>query len=236
VQVEIWSDVVCPWCYIGKRHFEAALARFDHRDEVEVVWRAFELDPSAPARRDEPTIEHLAHKYGMSLDQARAAQDRVTAVAAQDGLRYDLDHAQTGNTFDAHRLIHLALVTGGPALQDAVKERLLAAYFTEREAIGDHDTLVRLVGEAGLDEAAARAVLDSDRYGDQVRSDERDAQQLGVTGVPFFVVDRAYGASGAQPADDLLALLDTAWAAAHPVALVTGGGSDEACDADGCPI
>jgi predicted DsbA family dithiol-disulfide isomerase len=208
LSVDIWSDVVCPWCYIGKRRFEAALDRFSQRDEVEVTYHAFELDPTAPARHDRSGPERLAEKYGVSVEQAQAMNDRVTAVAAEDGLAYRLDIARGGNTFDAHRLLHLALEHG---VQPAVKERLMQAYFTEGEPISDPDTLVRLVAEAGVPEDEARAVLASDRYGDAVREDERLGAQLGINGVPFFVVGRRYGVSGAQSADLLLGALQRAW-------------------------
>src|SRR5207248_8521488 len=130
MKVEIWSDVVCPWCYIGKRRFESALAGFEHRDDVEVVWRSFELDPSAPARRSGDSAQRLADKYGMSREQAVASQDRLTEMAAGEGLAFHFENAQSGNTFDAHRLLHLASERG---LQDEVKERLFRAYFSEGE-------------------------------------------------------------------------------------------------------
>jgi len=200
--VEIWSDIVCPWCYVGKRRLESALARFE--PPVEVTWRSFELDPSAPRERDLPAAEHLAAKYGMSVEQARASQAQLTELAAAEGLEYHLDRTRGGNSFDAHRMIHLAAAHG---LQDAAKERLMRAYFTEAEPIGDPDTLVRLMGAIGIDEDEARAVLDGDAYADAVRADEQLARQIGIQGVPFFVLDRRYGVSGAQPADVLLEAL-----------------------------
>lgn len=240
MQVEIWSDVVCPWCYIGKRRFEEALGRFEHHDEVEVTWRSFELDPTAPAVREGDNVERLARKYGMSLADAQAAQDRVVRVAGDEGLRFDFSIAKGGNTFDAHRLIHLAGERGGPAAQDAMKERLLRAYFVEGEAIGDHEVLMRLAREQGLDGDVVRAVLDGDGYAEAVRADEREARSLGVSGVPFFVVDRAYGVSGAQPPDVLLEMLTTAWTAAHPIEMIgtrpdEPAGSAE-CEGDSCVV
>src|ERR1044071_2591497 len=157
--VEIWSDVVCPWCYLGKRRFENALSRFEHRDDVEVVWRSFELDPNAGPSSDAPAAERLAAKYGMSAEEAKANHDRLTALAAADGLEYHLDRTRGGNTFDAHRLIQLGKARG---IQDAVKERLMRGYFTDGERVDDHETLVRLAAEAGLDADEARAVLASD--------------------------------------------------------------------------
>ena len=234
MQVEIWSDVVCPWCAIGKRRFEAALERFDHRDEVTVRWRSFELDPGAPTERGGDNVEHLAAKYGMTRADAEAAQARVAAAAAGEGWEFHLDRSRGGNTVDAHRLLHLAAERG---VQDAVKERFLAGYFEQGERIGDPATLVRLAAEAGLDADEARAVLDSDHYREAVRADEEQARAFGITGVPFFVVDRRYGVSGAQPADVLLEVLDRAWADAHPEPrLIPAGGPGEACDDGSCVV
>lgn len=231
MQVEIWSDVVCPWCAIGKRRFSAALARFEHRDEVTVRWRSFELDPGAPREREGTLVEHLAGKYGTDPDQARTMIDRMTAQAAADGWEFRLDRARSGNTVDAHRLLHLAAERG---VQEPVKERLLSAYLTEGEAIGDPETLVRVVADAGLDADEARAVLASDRYLDAVHADEAQARAYGITGVPFFVLDGKYGVSGAQPAEVLLEALQQAWAAKHP--LQTVGGNGEACADGSCAV
>ncbi len=217
MKVEIWSDVVCPWCYVGKRRFEAALSRFDHRDEVEVVWRAFELDPSAPAVRDSAYAERLASKYAMSVPDAQAMIDRMVAAGAQDGLDLRFDRAAAGNTFAAHRLLHLAHDRG---VQDALKERLLAATFTEGAAIGDPEVLEVLAVEVGLDADEVRSALDGDAFAAEVRADERRATALGITAVPFFVIDGTLGVSGAQPPDVLLDVLEEAWAGSHP--LVTG--------------
>jgi predicted DsbA family dithiol-disulfide isomerase len=198
MHVEIWSDIACPWCYIGKRRFEAALAHFEHRDDVTVTWRSFELDPSAPRELTDSAPEHLARKYGMSVEQAQARLDQITELAAADGLRYRFDLQRRGNSFDAHRLLHLAAAHG---LQDAMKERLLAAHFEEGEPIGDRETLARLAAEAGLPEVEAREVLTTERFAEEVREDERTAGALGITAVPFFVVDRRIAASGAQPVE-----------------------------------
>ena len=233
MKVEIWSDVVCPWCYIGKRRFEQALAGFAHRDEVEVVWRSFELDPHAPAERTGGYAEHLAAKYGRTLEQAQQMLDSMTATAAAEGLDLRFDLARPGSTFDAHRLLHLA---GERGVQDAVKERLVRATFTEGEPIGDHETLVRLVAEAGLDADEARAVLASDRYAAEVRGDEQQAQAYGISGVPFFVVDGRYGVSGAQPAEALRQVLAQAWAERSPLQVVTGGAPAPGCEGDACAV
>jgi predicted DsbA family dithiol-disulfide isomerase len=202
--VEIWSDVVCPWCYIGKRRFESAVERFD--GEVEVVWRSFELDPGAPARREHSASEQLASKYGMSIEQAEASHAQMTALAAQEGLDYHFERARGGNSFDAHRLIHLAAAHGR---QDAMKERLMRAYFTEGEAIGDRETLARLAAEVGIDPAP----LEGETYADAVHADEELGARIGIRGVPYFVLDRRYGVSGAQPSELLLQALEKAWEA-----------------------
>jgi predicted DsbA family dithiol-disulfide isomerase len=198
MKVEIWSDVVCPWCYIGKRRFEHAVAELGDEADVEVVWRSFELDPAAPPVQEASAVEHLAQKYGMTIEEAEAAQARVAQVAADEGLAYRLGDTQRGNSFDAHRLIHLGRVHG---LQDAVKERFLRAYFTEGAPIGDRDTLARLAVEAGLDPAEVDETLSTGRFGDEVRDDERRARLLGINGVPFFVIDERLGVSGAQPTE-----------------------------------
>jgi predicted DsbA family dithiol-disulfide isomerase len=209
VDVEIWSDVACPWCYVGKRRFEAALERFEHRDEVHVSWRSFELDPEAPSEREGNRAERLAAKYGMTVEQAREAEQRLTAVAAEEGLNFRFDVARSGSTFDAHRIVHLAAEHG---LEDTMKERLLRGYFTEGELMADHDTLARLAVEVGLDEREARETLAADRFAEQVRADERTAAGLGIAAVPTFVVERKLGVSGAQSPDALLELLREGWA------------------------
>jgi predicted DsbA family dithiol-disulfide isomerase len=206
VLVEIWSDVVCPWCYIGKRRFERALSQYEGAEDVEVVWRSFELDPEAPAEGVD-VLGHLAEKYGVSLDEAQAMQQRVTRVAADEGLRYELDRTKRGNSFDAHRLLHLA---AGLGLQQALAERLFKGYFSEGEAIGRLDVLRRLAVEAGLPAEEVDDVLAGDRFADAVREDEATAQRIGCRGVPFFVVDRKVAASGAQDPAVLLELLDRA--------------------------
>lgn len=213
MEVEIWSDVACPWCYIGKRRFETALAQFEHSDEVRVRWRSFELDPGAPREREGDRAERLAEKYGMTVEQAREAEQRLTDTAAEEGLGFRFDMARSGNMFDAHRVVHLAEEHG---VQDAMKERLLRAYFTEGELMSDHDTLARMAVEVGLDEQQVRELLAGDGYAQEVREDERTAGELGISAVPTFVVDRALGASGAQPPEQLLALLEQGWAKRSP--------------------
>jgi len=228
VHVEIWSDIACPWCYVGKRRFETALSRFEHCDDVRLTWRSFELDPSAPRERGGDRVARLAEKYGMTLEQAQAAERQMTDVAAGEGLDFRLELARSGLTFDGHRMIHLAAEYD---LQDEMKERLLRAYFTEGQLIGDPETLVRLAAEVGLREDEARTTLSGDRFADAVRDDELTAQRMGISAVPTFVVDRALGASGAHPPEQLLELLREGWARQAPIGVVTGG---ESCGPDGC--
>ena len=234
--VEIWSDVVCPWCYIGKRRFEAALERFEHSDEVEVRWRSFELDPRAPFRRPGTMAEHIAAKYGLSYDDAAARLESMNRLAARDGLSYDLARTQGGNTFDAHRLIHLGY-EAGDATGAAVKEALLDAYFTRLQPVSEPDVLVEVGSKVGLDESDVRAMLESDRFAAEVRADELDAANLGCTGVPFFVIDRAFAIPGAQEPETFLVTLERAWNRAHPSVPETVGGADGlACTDDECAI
>jgi predicted DsbA family dithiol-disulfide isomerase len=208
MQVEIWSDVVCPWCYLGKKRFERALAGFEHRDQVQVVYRSFELDPTAPQGVTTPTAERLAEKYGMSPAQADQAQRQMEERAAADGLTFRMDGLRSGNTRDAHRLLQLAREAG---LQEQLMERLHRAYFTDQESVFDHDSLTRIASEAGLDREDVAAVLASDQYGEHVDTDEQMAQALGATGVPLFVINRKYGISGAQPPETIASVLERAW-------------------------
>ena len=232
LRLDIWPDIACPWCYVGKRRLEAALARFPHAKAVDLVWRAFELDPSAP-RVSEPHVpyaERLAKKYRTSTAQGQAMIDRMTNVAAADGLDFRFDKVRPGNTFDAHRLLHLAHERG---TQDALKERLLRAYLTEGEPIGDREVLTRLAREVGLDEAEVTEVLASERYVRDVREDEALARELGISGVPFFVLGGRLGVSGAQPVEVLLQALEQAWKdleAQQPTMFAEGA----VCGPDGC--
>ena len=208
IQLEIWSDIACPWCYIGKRRIEAALEQFEHADAVAVTWRSFELDPNAPPERPGELAAHLARKYGLELEQARAAQRALTETAAAEGLAFRLDRARSANTFDGHRLVHLG---GGHELQDAMKERLMRAYFSEGALISDAETLVALGGEVGLPESEIRGLLAGDRHAQAVRADEQAAGELGISAVPTFIVDRKVGVTGAQPPELLLMMLERGW-------------------------
>jgi predicted DsbA family dithiol-disulfide isomerase len=222
VNVEIWSDIACPWCFIGKRRFEEALAQFEHADQVQVTWRSFELDPEAPQERTGDRAARLAEKYGMTIERARELEQGLVATAAGEGLEFRFDIARSGSTFDAHRIVHLAAEHG---LQDAMKERLLRAYFGEGELVGDAETLLRLAVEVGLPSDEVSQTLAGERFAEEVRDDEQTARRLGVSAVPTFVIDRALGASGAQPPAELLELLRTGWARqAEDAAVAVGEG------------
>lgn len=198
MKIEIWSDVICPWCYIGKRRFEVALAEFAQRDDVQVIWRSFELNTQAPRQHPGTLNELLASKYGVSPQEAAAMNARVSGVAAEIGLEYRLDKARPGNTFDAHRLLHFAAVRG---LGGRATERMMHAYFSESLAVGDRTALARLAPEFGIVESDALAMLESDAYSEAVRADEARAAAFGISGVPFFVFDEKLGVSGAQPVE-----------------------------------
>jgi predicted DsbA family dithiol-disulfide isomerase len=211
MRVEIFSDVACPFCFIGKRNFERALEAFPYPDEVEVRWRSFQLDPAAPAEPRGSTQSHLAEKYGVSLEEARAMSERVLVMARAAGLEMDFDRVVHVNTFEAHRLLHLAASQGKG---DRMAEALFTAYFTEAGDIADHELLLRLAGEAGLDPAETEALLSGDRFTEEVRADFSEAMELGLTGVPAFVIDRSLLVSGAQPPEVLLGALQQAREAA----------------------
>lgn len=209
LQLEVWSDVACPFCYIGKRNLESALAEFEHRDDVHVVWRSFQLDPTAPKEPEGDIYSLLAAKYGGTYEEARERTAGVVAMAAEAGLTYDMDRARPSNTLDAHRIMHLAAELG---LHDAMNERLLSAYFTEGARLSDHATLQRLAVEVGLDPDRVAEVLAGDAYADAVTAEGREAQQLGLGGVPAFVFDRRSAVSGAQRPELMLAALRQAYA------------------------
>ncbi len=202
MQIEIWSDVVCPWCYIGTSRLETALAGFEHRDDVEVVYRSFQLDPSAPQVPDGTVVEMLARKYaGGDVDAAQQMIARTEAVAAEEGLVFHHGAAPHVSTADAHRVLQLALAEAGPETQRALKHELLAAYFTRAENVGDHALLQTLAEKVGLDPERVAAVLAGDEYAAEVERDTRDAAAMGANGVPFFVLDRRFAISGAQPVE-----------------------------------
>ena len=228
VTVEVWSDVACPWCFIGKRRFAAALGEFPHRDHVEVVWRSYQLSPQTPTGPGRPEIEALAEMKGLPRDRVQQMFAHVTSVAATDGLRYDFDRTLAFNTFDAHRLLHLAREAGGAALVDATMETLFSAHFERGVDLGADRALVAIAADAGFaahgwDDARVARALAGDDAADAVREDLAAARGLGVTGVPFFVVDRRYAVSGAQPVAVFTQLLEAGWREANPlVASQTG--------------
>lgn len=232
MQVEIWSDVVCPWCYIGKRRFESALGSFDRRDEVEVIWRSFELDPSAPRSIEGDMATRLSQKYGMSGDKAKESMAHITSLAAAEGLSYRLGSVKMGNSFDAHRLLQLASLNG---MGGKMKERLLRAYFSESQEISNTDVLIGLGVEIGLEEGEISDMYSSDYMSESVRNDEALAARYGISGVPFFVFDSKYGVSGAQPAEVFLDVLQKVEAEANPIKVV-GDREAPGCGDDSCAI
>jgi predicted DsbA family dithiol-disulfide isomerase len=239
MQIEIWSDIACPWCYIGKRRFEAALENFPHKDQVEVTWRSYQLDPSLPAHDDRSELEYLSTVKGMPKDQVAQMFEHVKTQAAGVGLDYDFDNLVVANSFTGHRFLHLAKKHGEG---DAAKESLLSAHFEKSQDIGDIDVLVGIGVGLGLDEQEIREALAGDAFAAEVRQDIAEARALGVQGVPFFVLDRKYGISGAQPSEVFAGALNQAWSEANPLTMVapasqgqnSGGQDGEVCGPDGC--
>lgn len=231
MRVEIWSDIACPWCYIGKARFEKGLAEFAHRDEVEVVHRSFELDPSRAKGDTAPVLDMLARKYGRTREEAASMEADVAANARAEGLGYRVEGRDHGNTFDIHRLLHLAKARGR---QDELLTLAYRANFAEERSVYDDQVLLALAVEAGLDADEARAVLaDPGAYADDVRADEREAAELGAGAVPFFVLDRRYGISGGQPSEVFVQALEQAWKDRSATALADVGGGAPACGPDG---
>ncbi|GGF99052.1 DsbA family oxidoreductase [Paenibacillus abyssi] len=228
MKVDIWSDFMCPFCYIGKRRFEAALERFSNKDDVEVVYRSFELDPNAKRDVDFDVHDMLASKYGMSRERAMSMNDDLTAQAQAVGLTYHFNTMILTNTFDAHRLAHFAAKHGK---MTEMTERLLKAYFTESKHIGDHETLAALAEEVGLDKHEAAQMLAGDDYTKEVRADEQEAVNLGIRGVPFFVINNKYAVSGAQSSEVFLQALEKAWSEIKPPLTVLNESDDNAADA-----
>ncbi len=234
IKVDIWSDIACPWCSIGKRRFEAALADFPQRDRVDVVWHSFELDPSAPLVNPKNARDNLAAKYSETSAGAQKMIDHMTSMAASEGLDFHFDTLKLTNTFQAHQVIHLAAEHG---LQDATKEHLLKAYLSEGEHLGDVDTLVRLAEDVGLDGGVVRAALERQTYAQAVRADEAQAQAYGIGGVPFFVLNDKYGVSGAQSPEVFLNALGQVWQEQRPLQLIGRTGEDaEGCEDGSCAV
>ena len=211
MMIEIWSDVVCPWCAIGRSRLDAALAEFPHADQVEVRLRSFELDPSAPVGGSQPMVDVLAGKYGVPRDEAARMMARTEGLAADEGLVMHMETTLHSNTVDAHRLLHLAVETAGPDAQKRLNAALVTAHFEHGEDVADHAVLSKAALTVGLDPAYVDDVLASDRYADAVAADVRQARAYGATGVPFFVIDQKYGVSGAQPTEVFAQVLERAW-------------------------
>jgi predicted DsbA family dithiol-disulfide isomerase len=241
MNVDIWSDIACPWCFIGKRRFEKALAGFPFKDQVTVTWHSYQLDPTLPEHYDGTELAYLSERKGMPAARVAQTFEHVTQVAAGEGLAYDFERVVVANSFPGHELLHLAKSKGG-AMADAVKEALLSAHFEHGEDIGSRDVLVRIGTEAGLDAGEITEALDAGTYRDAVRADITQAQAIGIQGVPFFVLGNKYGVSGAQPAELFTQALETAWREANPLVMVGQAGSEagadgldgEVCGPDGC--
>lgn len=231
--IEIWSDVACPWCFIGKRRFESALAEFPHRGSVEVAWRSYQLDPTLPDHYDGTELEYLSTRKGLPPEQVARMFEHVALQAKGEGLDYDFDKVVVANSFTAHRLIHLAAAHGK---QDAAKERLLSDHFEHGRDIGSREYLAGLGKDLGIDAGEVEELFTTDKYADDVRSDFAEARSLGISGVPFFVIDRKFGLSGAQPVETFTAALNQAWQDANPLVMVSAGEGADACGPDGCTV
>jgi predicted DsbA family dithiol-disulfide isomerase len=236
MNVDIWSDIACPWCFIGKRRFERALAEFPHRDKVTVTWHSYQLDPTIPERYDGSELDYLAKVKRMDPAQVRGMLDHVTSTAAAEGLEYDFTGLVVANSFAAHELLHLAKEHGVSDTVDTVKEALLSAHFEKAQDIGDRQVLVAIGASAGLDATEVNAALDSRRYRDAVNEDIRQARSLGIQGVPFFVIENTWGISGAQPTELFSQALEQAWREKHPLVMVQPEADAAACGPDGCAI
>ncbi len=235
MKVEIWSDVMCPFCYIGKRKFEKALEQFPQKNDIEIVWKSFQLDPTTVTDPNLNTIEHLAHKKGWSKEQANETIAHVTGIAKQVDLSFHFDKAVVANSFDAHRLSHLAKKYGK---QNELEEKLFSAYFTEGKNTADHDSLLQIGIEIGLDKTEVSELLKSNQYAEEVEQDIYESQQVGVRGVPFFVLDRKYAVSGAQESSTFLQALTKSYEEhekENPIKLVNTD-NDGTCGPDGCEI
>jgi predicted DsbA family dithiol-disulfide isomerase len=234
MKIEVWSDIACPWCYIGKHRLDTALSSFEHADGVEVVWRSYQIDPDAPRVSDMNLNQILSQKHGFPPAQAVAMNDQMRQMGAKEGLSYRFDIARYGNSFDAHRLVHLARKHG---LQPAMEDRLFAAYFGEGRALGDHGTLLALAVEVGLPEAEVREVLAGDAFANQVRADTEEARRLNIRGVPFVVIDQKYALPGAQPVKLIGDALRQAWSETHPIETFTAAAvADGYCEGDDCKL
>jgi predicted DsbA family dithiol-disulfide isomerase len=237
MKIDVWSDFVCPFCYIGKRRLEEALNQFPNKDQVEVEFKSFELDPNAEKYNGQNIHEALAKKYGMTVEQAKEANENVGRQAAQVGLTYHFDEMKPTNTFDAHRIVKYAKTVGKEA---ELTEKLLFSYFTESKNIGEHDTLADIAASVGLNREEVFTVLqDSSAYKNDVRMDEALAQQYGVRGVPFFVINQKYAISGAQPTETFINALQKVWQEEHaitPLQDLSSNNEGAICTDDHCDI
>lgn len=229
MKVDIWSDIACPWCYIGKRRFEAGLRAFAHADDVQITWHSYQLDPTLPEHYDGSEIDYLAARKGMPRDHVQQMFAHVAEQAAGEGLHYDFDKLVVANSMRAHHLLHLAARHG---VADEVKEALLSAHFEHGIDIGDADQLVEIGSRQGLAADEIRAALDDPHVHTQVEQDFAQARAYGIQGVPFFVIDEKFGVSGAQPATTFTAALEQAWQASHPLVMQDAEGA--VCGPDGC--
>ena len=233
MRIDVWSDILCPFCHLGRRHLELALEQFEHADEVEVQWHSFQLDRSAPAVDDTPNVDRVAAKYGVPREQMVLQQERMAADAARVGLDFQWERLRGGNSYDAHRLVYLARALGR---EEEVTDRVMRAWYSEGEAIGDHETLVRLAVEAGLEEAEVRELLAGDDHGIDVRTDLALASQIGITSVPTFVLDQKYGVTGAQPVEVMLDAIRQVWElqGTEPEPVTDAGGCGGGCCGGAC--
>lgn len=238
MKVEIWSDVMCPFCYIGKRHFEQAIEKLPFTNEIEVDWKSYQLNPEYHNTNNETIYDYLSRSKGMPIEQAKQMTKQVVEMASNAGLTMDFDKNVPANTFDAHRLIHLAAKHG---LQDLAEEKLFEAHFVKGLNLGEASVLLDVAEEIGLDRTEAESVLKGDEFAEAVRYDVYESQNLGIRGVPYFVMDRKYGVSGAQPVQaftDALTQSFTEWKEAQPKTQITSlnKNNDAVCDENGCEI
>ncbi len=233
MKVDIWSDIMCPFCYIGKRKFEKALAQFEHKDDVEIIWHSFQLDPGIEYAPDRNLYDYLAERKGQSRDWSVKVHGQMTETAKQVGLEYNFDKAVVANSFDAHRLIQMAKQEGKG---DAAEEQLFKAYFTDGKNMSEPEVLAQIGAEIGMDAGAVRQMLQSEAYKEEVGHDITAAEALGINGVPFFVLDNKYGVSGAQAPETFLGALAQAWTEGRPAMTTLGDADSAACGPDGCTI
>ncbi len=225
MRIDVWSDILCPFCHLGRRYLQLALEQFEHADDVSVIWHSFQLDPEAPERVEGSNVERVAEKYGLALEEANASQQKLAADAAAVGLDYQWEQTVGGNSYDAHRLIHFARFQDA---EEKVTDRIMRAWYSEGASIGDRQVLLELAVEAGLDAEEVRGVLDSDSFGPEVRNDIAVAHQIGITSVPTFVLDQKFGLPGAQPPEIMLNAIRYAW---EDQGNTAGGGG---CGCGGC--